>query len=103
MPTVVGASSNSVLRDPYSAKEFNRLTDKGGTFASLYDLSKELSEKRAEKEGVDPIATSRDDKLRAEGMPVFTDPKAKLKKANDKLKKWGVTLTEKKPVTRNKK
>jgi len=103
LPTVVCASSNSIARDPYSAKDFNRLTEKGGTFGAMYDLSKELSEKRAEKDGIDPISEARDKKTAAEGMPVFTDPKVKLKKANEKLKKWGVTLTEKKPATRNKK
>jgi hypothetical protein len=101
--TIPYASQNSILKDAYSAKDFNRLTEKGGTFGMMYDLSKELSEKRAEKEGLDPVSEARDAKTAAEGLPVFTDPKVKLKKANEKLKKWGVTLTEKKPATRSKK
>lgn len=42
--------------DPFSAKDFIKATGKGkGTIGELMDRSKELSEKRKEKEGIDPV------------------------------------------------
>lgn len=41
--------------DPHSTKDFIRATNKRGTMGDLYDRSAEWSEKRADKEGVDPI------------------------------------------------
>ncbi len=42
--------------DPYSAKDFSKATNKPGTVGDLHDRSKEMSIKRAEKEGgTDPV------------------------------------------------
>jgi hypothetical protein len=42
--------------DPYNKNDFvNNLHGKNYTMGDLWDASKELSEKRAEKEGVDPV------------------------------------------------
>jgi hypothetical protein len=42
--------------DPYSVKQFNsRLDGKNITVGDMWEASKEASEKRAAKEGVDPI------------------------------------------------
>jgi hypothetical protein len=42
--------------DPYSAKDFVKATNKNGDVGSLWDRSKEMSLKRAEKEGgTDPV------------------------------------------------
>jgi hypothetical protein len=46
----------AITSDPYSAKDFNkRLDGKNITIGDMWDASKEASEKRAAKEGVDPI------------------------------------------------
>ncbi len=41
--------------DPYSAKDFVKATNRPGKMADLWDRSADLSAKREEKEGVDPI------------------------------------------------
>lgn len=41
--------------DPHSSKDFVRATNKKGTMGDIMDLSAELSDKRAQKEGSDPI------------------------------------------------
>jgi len=42
--------------DPFDAKAFSRKThDKKGTMGELFDQSKELSEKRKQKLGYDPV------------------------------------------------
>ncbi len=41
--------------DPYSSRDFIKATNKPGVVADLWDRSKELSLKRADKEGTDPI------------------------------------------------
>lgn len=46
---------DSVPLDIYSKKDFARITNKGGTVGDLWDRSAELSEKRADKEGSDPL------------------------------------------------
>jgi hypothetical protein len=51
--TVPNASFDSVPLDPYSAKDFARVTNKGGSVGDLFDRSAELSEKRVQKDGID--------------------------------------------------
>jgi len=41
--------------DPYSAKDFSKATNKKGTIGDMMDLSAELSDKRANKDGTDPV------------------------------------------------
>lgn len=41
--------------DPHSAKDFVKATNKKGTLGDLFDRSAELSEKRKEKIGHDPL------------------------------------------------
>tara|TARA_R100000008_G_scaffold86896_1_gene82579 strand:+ start:6701 stop:7075 length:375 start_codon:yes stop_codon:yes gene_type:complete len=42
--------------DPYSESDYLKATaNKGGTIGDMMDYSKELSQKRAEKDGTDPI------------------------------------------------
>ena len=52
--TVPRASIDTKI-DPNSPKDFVRATNKKGTFGVVMDLSAELSDKRAEKEGTDPV------------------------------------------------
>jgi hypothetical protein len=53
--TVPQASMDTKI-DPYSQKEFKEKS-KGSTVGDLWDQSKELSQKREEKEGRDPVKT----------------------------------------------
>lgn len=42
--------------DPYSSSDFKKATEnKKGTYGDMLDRSKELSEKRASKDGKDPV------------------------------------------------
>jgi predicted nucleic acid-binding Zn ribbon protein len=41
--------------DPYSAKDFVKATGKGGCVGDLWDRAKELSLKRQDKDGTDPV------------------------------------------------
>lgn len=41
--------------DPYSVKDYLKATNKGGTIGDLHDRSTEMSLKRADKEGKDPV------------------------------------------------
>lgn len=41
--------------DPYSQDDFRKATDKKMTMGEMWDLSKELSEKRASKDGIDSV------------------------------------------------
>lgn len=46
----------SITSDPYSSRDFKARTDnKNLTLGNLFDMSKEASDKRASKEGKDPI------------------------------------------------
>jgi|TARA_R110000751_G_scaffold283106_1_gene386419 hypothetical protein len=53
--TVPNAAIDTKI-DPYSQKDFKEKA-KGSTVGELWDQSKELSQKREEKEGVDPVKT----------------------------------------------
>lgn len=46
----------TITIDPFNQRHFMDATSKGGTYGSMLDLSKELSDRRAEKcDGVDPV------------------------------------------------
>ncbi len=46
---------DAVAIDPYSPSDFVKATNKKGSIGDLYDRSTELSKKRADKDGKDPI------------------------------------------------
>ncbi len=52
--TIPNASIDTQV-DPHSAKDFVKATNKKGTIGDLFDRSAELSEKRKEKIGHDPL------------------------------------------------
>lgn len=80
--------------DPFSQKDFVKVTNKQGeTFGSLWDKSKEFSEKRKEKEGIDPVKEKFNKKREKDYGLVNMDKKKEKAAAN--LKKIGVTLKEK--------
>ena len=53
--TVPQASIDTKI-DPYSQKDFKEKA-KGSTVGDLWDQSKELSQKREDREGIDPVKT----------------------------------------------
>jgi predicted nucleic acid-binding Zn ribbon protein len=52
----VPRASIDTKADPFSESDFKKVTDKGGVkVGDLFDLSAELSEKRADIAGIDPV------------------------------------------------
>lgn len=86
--------------DPFSAKQFVNKTGqmKNGTMGNLWDASKELSEKRAAKEGKDPVKEQyyRDYRTQRRGTPhlgqLAEQQRAAAKAANEKMKKMGISI-----------
>jgi predicted nucleic acid-binding Zn ribbon protein len=73
--------------DPYSKADFRKATDnKKATVGEMWDRSKELSEIRAEKEGVDPVKQKAYDLYSKErdGKKHPTQKREELKKSLDK-------------------
>jgi hypothetical protein len=48
------AAIDTVL-DPFNPADFNKKTSKPGTMGELFDRSKEMSEKRKDKDGIDVV------------------------------------------------
>ena len=48
-------TESSAKIDPYNKKDFVKATSKKGSVGDILDLSAELSERRAEKDGEDPV------------------------------------------------
>ena len=86
--------------DPHSQKAFRDKTGsmKGGTLGQLWDLSRELSEKRAAKEGVDSVKEayyteySKQKKGRTHIAKKKEVHDAAIKDLNTKLKKFDVQI-----------
>lgn len=53
--TVPQVGIDTIKLDPFSSKDFLKKTQTKGTLGSLIDRSKEMSEKRKDKEGCDPV------------------------------------------------
>ena len=60
--TVPQAAIDSIVKDPYSSKEFIQKTSRPGTYGDLIDRSNELSAMRADKDGIDFIRQKEDEK-----------------------------------------
>lgn len=63
--TVPNASIDTKI-DPFSSKDFAQKTLKKGTMGDLFDRSRELSEKRKDKEGYDPVEKKQAEKYNKE-------------------------------------
>lgn len=89
------AAIDSIDGDPFDKNSFIKATNKkGGTFGSMFDLSKEFSDKRLQKEGIDPIADKYDkDRKEKYGLESM---RKKKQKSIERLKKIGVSIKEKK-------
>lgn len=84
--------------DPHDRKAFAKKTAVPGTVGELWDRSKELSERRTEKEGVDPIKRrfydnySKAHKGRKHTAEKKEGHDAAIKDLNTKLKKFDVKI-----------
>lgn len=79
--TIPQSSIDSEI-DPFNEKSFkDKTANKKETFGSLSDRSKELSEKRAQKEGVDPVRRKffEDYSAKRKGLKHPEDPSKKIK------------------------
>lgn len=96
------ASDMMHMQDPFDKTAFLRATNKnGGTFGDMYDLSKEYSERRKEKDGVDIIGQKNNEARKAacDTLGVNADDD-RIRLAKERLKKLGVSVKEKKTPTR---
>jgi len=77
--------------DPYSSDSFVKATDKKMTMGQMFDLSKEMSEKRAQKEGIDPVKQKMYKDYEKKNGVRHQDEIAteKKKKAKEKMEKLG--------------
>ncbi len=78
--------------DPYSSSDFVKATNKKGTVGDLWDRSAELSAKRAEKEGLDPVKEKffQDYSAKRHGKK---HPEQQRRERDAALKKKGITIT----------
>lgn len=84
-------SIDSLATDPFSSKDFNRITNKKDTIGSLFDRSAELSEKRKEKEGIDKFKEGfyQDYSKKHKGQ---SHPEQKREKSKKKLDEMGINV-----------
>lgn len=78
--------------DPYSANDFARVTNKKGTIGDLHDRAAELSQKRADKDGLDPIQEKFFDDYAAKRKGK-EHPIRKRRKSKAALDKVGISIT----------
>jgi hypothetical protein len=92
-----GASVNFSFNtkvDPYSSNSFVKATDKKMTMGEMWELSKEMSEKRAKKEGVDPVKQKMYKEYERKNGVKHQDQIAqeKRQKVKEKMDKLGVEI-----------
>lgn len=81
--SVPGVAMDTII-DPYNSADFMKKTQKPGKMGDLFDLSSELSAKRAERDGIDPIkeksrleTAARDKKIREENKKMRSQARTK--------------------------
>lgn len=90
--TVPNASVDTKV-DPFSSKSFMNVTEnKKGTMGDIWDKSKELSEARASKLGVDPLKEKVFEKYSKERNGI-THPLQKKEKLKKNLNKMGLDVS----------
>lgn len=87
------AAENSRPVDPYSARDFARVTNKAGKVGDLWERSAELSAKRADKDGRDPLKETfyKDYACKHPGK---SHPAQIREKQTEALKKVGITVQD---------
>jgi hypothetical protein len=86
-----GMAIDSVPYDPYSASDFARVTNKAGKMDDLWQRSAEMSARRADKEGTDPVKTQFYDQYSAKHKGKLHPAQVQEKQTED-LKKIGVNI-----------
>ena len=94
LATKPNAAIDSIEGCPFDKNNFIKATNKKGeTFGSMWDKSKEFSERRKEKDGIDYVEQNYNKKREEQtGIPTKSE---KTKKAEEKLKKLGVKINAK--------
>lgn len=88
----VPTMATDTLCDPYSASDFVRATHKKGTMGDIMDRSKEMSQKRADKEGGrDPIREKYYDNY-SKTRKGLVHPDIRKRKSKERLNKLGFGL-----------
>lgn len=88
----VPQASIDTQADPFSSNDYVKVTNKkGGTYGDLLDKAAEMSKKREEKMGVDPVK-EKVYKEYSEKRHGLKHPDQKKREANEKLKKLGVSI-----------
>ncbi len=91
---LVNQASFDTKIDPYSSKDFAAKTGtKKGTMGNLFDLSKECSIKREEREGIDMVKERNMDDYQKKRANKMVHPERKKKKAQEAFSKLGVDVT----------
>ena len=91
--TKLGISFDTKI-DPYSQESFTKATNKRMKMGDLFDLSKEMSEKRASKEGIDPVKQKLYKEYEKKNGVKHQDEvlHEKRKKAKEKMEKLGFDI-----------
>ena len=88
----VPQASIDTKADPFSSTDYVKVTNKrGGTYGDLLDKASEMSRKREEKMGVDPVK-EKVFKEYSKTRHGLKPPDQKKQEANNRLKKLGVSL-----------
>lgn len=88
----VPTMATDTCADPYSASDFIKNTHKKGNFGNIMDYSKEMSQKRADKEGGrDPIREKYYENY-SKTRRGAVHPDIKKRRSKEKLKKLGYSI-----------
>lgn len=79
--------------DPFSAKDFAKATNKGGVVGDMWERSAEMSAKREEKAGKDPIKEGFYQRFSAKRRGK-QHPQQRREESVEKLKKVGITVKD---------
>ena len=83
--------SVDTVSDPYSAKDFAKITNKPGRLGELWDRSAEMSAKRKDKDGVDFLKEKAYEKY--EKKHKATHPEKRKEMVEKKLDDMGVKIS----------
>jgi len=84
-------SVDSIAIDPYSSNDFNRVTNKGGKLGDLWDRSEELSQKRVDRDGIDPVKQTFYEKYKKTHKG-NSHPQEKKEKSKKQLDDMGISV-----------
>ena len=81
--------------DPFSSRDFvDKSRNKKGNLGNLFDEAKEMSLKRQDKLGIDPVKQKFYEDYKNKRKGKVEHPDVKKAKSRETLKKFGVTVTD---------